>query len=191
MAAGLGLGSLVLGFALKDVLSNFVSGLLILFTRPFRIGDQIVIDETEGTVERILLRATQIRTYDGRHDLVPNAEVFTSRITNNTAAPVRRAVVDIPLGYDAPTDHAMRACLDAASSTEGVLRDPPPSVLLSDLTPDDMILQVRFWADSRRSDFVATRARVRARVVEMLRERGVALPDPDVRRVTIEQAPPP
>ncbi len=91
LATGLGLTSLALGFALKDILSNFVSGLLILTLRPFQLGDQIIIGETEGSVERIELRATQIRTYDGRRVLVPNAETFTSRVTNNTAAPVRRA----------------------------------------------------------------------------------------------------
>ncbi len=86
LATGLGLTSLALGFALKDILSNFVSGLLILTLRPFQLGDQIIIGETEGSVERIELRATQIRTYDGRRVLVPNAETFTSRVTNNTAA---------------------------------------------------------------------------------------------------------
>jgi small-conductance mechanosensitive channel len=186
VAAGLGLGSLVLGFALKDVLSNFVSGLLILFTRPFRIGDQIVIDETEGTVERILLRATQIRTYDGRHVLVPNAEVFTSRITNNTAAPVRRATVTVPLPYDVDLDRAAAACVAAASSADGVLSEPPPSILLADLGPEDMTAEVRFWADSRRSDFVATRARVRAGIIEALLREGIELPDPDSRRIRVD-----
>jgi small-conductance mechanosensitive channel len=190
VAAGLGLGSLVLGFALKDVLSNFVSGLLILFTRPFRIGDQIVIDETEGTVERILLRATQIRTYDGRHVLVPNAEVFTSRITNNTAAPVRRATVIVHLPYDVDLERAAAACVAAATAADGVLPDPPPSILLADLGPEDMSAEVRFWADSRRSDFVATRARVRAGIIDALRQEGVDLPDPDARRIRVQLSQP-
>jgi small-conductance mechanosensitive channel len=188
VAAGLGLGTLVLGFALKDVLSNFVSGLLILFTRPFRIGDQIVIDETEGTVERILLRATQIRTYDGRHVLVPNAEVFTSRITNNTAAPVRRATVTVHLPYDVDLERAAEACVTAAAAAEGVLPHPPPSILLADLGPEDITADVRFWADSRRSDFVATRARVRSGVIGALRRAGIDLPDPDTRRLRVELA---
>ncbi|MBW3633481.1 MAG: mechanosensitive ion channel family protein, partial [Chloroflexi bacterium] len=83
VATGLGLTGLALGFALQDIISNFVSGLLILTLRPFQLGDQIIVGETEGSVERIQLRATQIRTYDGRLVLVPNADVFTSRVTNN------------------------------------------------------------------------------------------------------------
>ena len=101
LVTGLGLtGARAPGFALKDILSNFVGGLLILVLRPFEIGDQIVVGETEGAVERIELRATQIRTYDGRVALVPNAEVFTSRIVNNTADPIRRGNVVIRAGYE-------------------------------------------------------------------------------------------
>ncbi len=95
VAAGLGLTGIVLGFALKDILSNFVSGLLLLTLRPFKIGDQIVVGDLEGSVERIELRATRLRAYDGRVMLVPNAEVFTSSIVNNTADPVRRGSVGV------------------------------------------------------------------------------------------------
>ena len=91
MATTLGVGALGVGFALKDILSNLVSGVLILAMRSFQLGDQIAIGDTEGTVENIELRATQIRTYDGRLVRIPNADLFTSHITNNTASPFRRA----------------------------------------------------------------------------------------------------
>lgn len=78
VAAGLGLTGIVLDFALKDVLSNFVSRLLLLALRPFKIGDQIVIGALEGSVERIELGATRLRAYDGHVLLVPTAEVFTA-----------------------------------------------------------------------------------------------------------------
>ncbi len=99
VVTGLGLGGVALGFALKDIISNFVSGLLILLTHTFEIGDQIVVGETEGTVEQIEVRVTHIRTYDGRLVLVPNGEVFTSRVTNNTVSPLRRASVFVYLDY--------------------------------------------------------------------------------------------
>ena len=89
VVTGLGLTGLALGFALRDILSNFVSGILLLWLRPFQIGDQVQVAEAEGTVERIELRATLIRAYDGRVVLVPNADVFTSRIVNSTADPAR------------------------------------------------------------------------------------------------------
>ena len=181
VVTGLGLTGLALGFALKDIISNFVSGVLILALRPFQLGDQIVVGETEGSVERIRLRATEIRTYDGRLVLVPNAELFTSRVTNNTASPVRRAVVPLYLGYDSDLPRAVEAVRAAAAATEGVLAEPPVAVRVAALGQDDLVLEARFWADSRRSDFTATQAAVRARVVSALKDAGVGLPDPDVR----------
>lgn len=172
VVTGLGLTSLALGFALKDIISNFVSGLLILTLRPFELGDQIIVGETEGRVERIELRATQIRTYDGRAVLVPNGELFTSRVINNTAAPVRRADVDVLVGYQSDMSSVHRAVLEATGAAPGVLDDPPPSVRCVALTVDGVQLQSRFWTDSRRSDFVATRSAVAERIVAALRNRA-------------------
>lgn len=177
LATGLGLTSLALGFALKDILSNFVSGLLILTLRPFELGDQIIIGETEGSVERIELRATQIRTYDGRRVLVPNAETFTSRVTNNTAAPIRRGKVVCTLGYGIDIDATSQVMCQAAQDTPGVLATPPASVQLSELGTAELVFDVEFWCDSRRSDFVMTASQVRKALVVALRAAGVALPD--------------
>lgn len=187
-ATGLGLTSLALGFAMKDVLSNFVSGLLILTLRPFELGDQIVIGETEGTVEPIELRATMIRTYDGRMVSVPNSETFTSRITNNTASPVRRASIELQLDYVADLRAAIQCLADTASRDDAVLPSPAPSVTVQELRSDTVLLQLQFWTDSRRSTHVATGSRIRLAVVERLREQNIALPDStlDVRIVPKE-----
>lgn len=181
VATGLGLTSLALGFALKDILSNFISGLLILVLRPFELGDQIIVGDTEGNVERIELRATQIRTYDGRIVLVPNAEVFSSRITNNTAAPVRRSSVTLFIGYDSDLPKAATVIQEVAQATAGVLPDPAASVRIRELGQDDILVEVRFWTDSRRSDFVATTSAVRKATIAALKDAGIGLPDPDVR----------
>lgn len=188
VVAGLGLTGLVLGFALKDILSNFVSGLLILALRPFHIGDQIAIGEaTEGTVERIELRATQIRTYDGRVTLVPNAEVFTSRITNNTADPVRRGNVCFRLGYEVDIRRLTSLLPSGVASLDGVLGAPPPRLRVRTLEASDIEFDLAFWTDSRRTDFQDTGSLVRQQVVDLLREAGVALPNSDIRLI---QTPP-
>jgi small conductance mechanosensitive channel len=189
VVTALGLGSVALGFALKDVLSNLVSGMLILAMRPFEIGDQIVIGDTEGTVEHIELRATQIRTYDGRLVLVPNGEVFTSRITNNTAADVRRANVDLFLGYKEDVARAMPVILDAVRSVPGVVDTPAPSLRLRECLPECMHFDARFWADSRRTNLMNTASAVRVAILRALKEAGVSLPDPDQRHVAIVSAP--
>ena len=181
VVTGLGLTGLALGFALKDIISNFVSGILILTLRPFQLGDQNVVGETEGAVERIELRATEIRTYDGRLVLVPNAEVFTSRVTNNTASPIRRGNVVLYLGYEVDLRRAGSLVRAAAQEAAGVLAEPGASVRIRELGMDDVVLEVRFWTDSRRSDFLDTASAVREAVVARLRAEEIALPDPDVR----------
>ena len=180
--AALGLTGLALGFALKDILSNLVSGVLMLALRPFKIGDQIVVGETEGAVERIRLRATHIRTYDGRLVLVPNAELFTSRVTNNTASPQRRTTIDVPVGYGTEPSLALRVAREAADSAPGVIANPEPLARLQLLGESDMIISVQFWSDSTRSDVVTTAAEVRRAIVEGFRREGIELPDP-ARRV--------
>lgn len=181
LATALGLTGVALGFALKDILSNFVSGILILMMRPFEIGDQIVVGETEGSVERIHLRATQIRTYDGRAVLVPNGEVFTSRVTNNTESPVRRGAVLVHLGYDASLPDTLERIRSATGAARGVLSDPPVVVEVRELEKTNILVEARFWADSRRTDFVSTASAVRKAIVAELRSETGATPGATVR----------
>ncbi|HEY9301330.1 MAG TPA: mechanosensitive ion channel domain-containing protein, partial [Phormidium sp.] len=85
LLGALGLTSVAIGFALKEVFSNYISGMILLAARPFRLGDQVTIKEFEGTVTQIQLRATTLNTYDGRKVYIPNQEVFLASIINNTA----------------------------------------------------------------------------------------------------------
>ena len=90
IATAVGISGFVLGFAFKDILSHFLAGLMLLLGGKFRVGDQIIVRDFEGTVERIELRALHLRTYDNRLVVIPNADVFTSAVTSNTASPHRR-----------------------------------------------------------------------------------------------------
>ena len=190
LVTGLGLTGVALGFALRDILSNLLSGILILTMRPFKIGDQIVIGDSEGAVERISLRATQIRAYDGRVVLVPNSEVFTSRVTNNTQSPVRRGAVELPVSYNSDLNRALETMRGALQSAEGVLQDPPGGVRVRELKPNAVVLEAGFWTDSRRSDFVATSSNVRAAIVEAFKSADLPLPDGNV-RVLLSNSPEP
>lgn len=181
LATGIGLTSLALGFALQDILSNFISGLLILVLRPFELGDEIVVGDTEGRVERIELRATEIRTYDGRYVLVPNAELFTSRVTNNTASPTRRGTITFPLGYDLDLPRAIEVMQQAVAATPGVLAKPPNTIIVRELTATGILLEVRFWTDSTRRDFLEASSEVGRSVVLALRNAGFPLPEPGLR----------
>jgi small-conductance mechanosensitive channel len=179
IVTGLGLGGVALGFALKDILSNLVSGILMLLGHTFQIGDQIVVGETEGTVERIEVRATHMRTYDGRLVLVPNGEIFTSRVTNNTASVLRRSSIAIFLDYRQNVELALSTVLQAVQSVPDVSSEPAPSVRLRELSPYYMHVEARIWTNSRRTDFIKTTSDTRIAIVSALLNAGVRLPDPN------------
>lgn len=95
----LGVGGVAIGFAFKDIFQNLGAGILILLTRPFRIGDQIISGTNEGTVESIEVRASVLRTYDNRRVVIPNSDLYTNRVTVNTAYENRRLAVEVGIGY--------------------------------------------------------------------------------------------
>ena len=98
LIAGLGVSSVAIGFAFKDILQNMLAGILILLRQPFEVGDQIVSGGHEGTVEKIETRATMIKTYDGRRVVIPNSDIYTDSVVVNTAFDVRRSEYDIGVG---------------------------------------------------------------------------------------------
>ena len=182
----LGLGSLAIGFAFRDIAQNFLAGVLILLTQPFKIGDQIDINGFEGTVEDIETRATYIRTYDGRVVVVPNADFLTDTVVVNTAYDVRRSEYDVGIGYPDDMLLAKELMLDAVKDLQGVLKDPPPDVLTVDLSDSSVNLRVRWWTDSARSDVVATTDRVITAVKLALDQGGINIPFP-IRTVYLNQ----
>ena len=102
LISALGIGSVAVGFAFKDIFQNLLSGILLLLNEPFRIGDRIISGSFEGTVENIEIRATTLRTYDGRRIVIPNAQLFTSPVTVNTVGGKYRqsTTFGLPAGTD-------------------------------------------------------------------------------------------
>lgn len=109
----LGIGSVAVGFAFRDVLQNFLAGILILLNQPFRVGDQIRVKDFEGTVEDIQTRATFLKTYDGRRIVIPNASLFIDSVIVNTAFPLRRTEAIIGIGFGDDTIRAEEIILGA------------------------------------------------------------------------------
>lgn len=174
----LGIGSVALGFAFKDILQNWISGLLILYRQPFRRGDQIRSGEFEGTVEHIEARATLIRTYDGQRVVIPNSDIYTRAVTVRTAFPKRRSDYDVGIGYGDDIEKARRVILEALSKVEGIERDPAPDVVPWELDASTVNLKVRWWSASKRSEVVRTRGLVIAAIKSALTEARIDLPFP-------------
>jgi small-conductance mechanosensitive channel len=174
----LGIGSVAIGFAFHDILQNFLAGLLLLLTEPFKIGDEIVVKEFEGAVENIETRATTIRTYDGRRVVIPNSELFTQSVTVNTAFPVRRSEFSVGIGYGDDIVEAMRLMLEAMQGAEGVLEEPIPDVLVAELGDFSVNIRARWWTDSVRSNVLEVQSHVVSAIKEKLLAHGIDLPFP-------------
>lgn len=175
----LGLSSVAIGFAFRDILQNFFAGILLLLSEPFRIGDQIIVNGFEGTVEDIQTRATYLMTYDGRRVVIPNSNLFTNSVTVNTAHEKRRLQYDVGIGYGDDVAKARALMIEAASEVEGTLTEPPPEALVVDLAGSSVNLRLRWWiSPPRRSDVVFTTDRVLEAVRNKLTAHGIDLPFP-------------
>jgi small conductance mechanosensitive channel len=148
--AAFGLASVGIGFALQGVLSNLFAGVILLVQHPFTIGDQIRVLDQEGVVENIRVRDTQILTYDGKRVFIPNKTVFDSPIINYSATATNRIDLKFQLAEGADLVHARQAALEALGTVSGVLRQPEPVVLIEP-DKDNIVLVLRFWADSDRN----------------------------------------
>ncbi|MGD9542708.1 MAG: mechanosensitive ion channel family protein [Methylocystis sp.] len=141
----LGVGSVAVGFAAKDIFQNLLAGILLLVTRPFHIGDQIVSGAHEGTVEDIQIRATLLRTYDSRRVVIPNSELYTNRVVVNTAYNARRIHLMITIGVSDDVAKASAIILEEIAKIERVLHEPWPAVLFQSLGDFGVNLEVRYW----------------------------------------------
>ena len=169
----LGIGSVAIGFAFQNILQNFLAGILLLWSEPFRINDQIKLDNYEGTVEEIQARATLIRTYDGRRVVIPNADLFTHSVTVNTAYSKRRWEYDFTIGDAADIDHIKGELVDAVQEVEGVLSDPPPQAFVSDLGDGAKSMKLRVWwwtEPPRHREMLETQDRVLVAIKTRLNE---------------------
>lgn len=148
LVGALGIGSVAIGFAFKDIFQNLLSGILLLLSEPFKIGDQIVSGEYEGTVEDIKVRATTIRTYDGRQVVIPNSQLYTSALTVNTAYKRRRLEVTVGIGYNDDIREAKAAILKALENSKTVSKLAEPSVVATDFGDSSINLKVRWYVDN-------------------------------------------
>ena len=176
LIAGLGVSSVAIGFAFKDILQNWLAGLLLLIRQPFEIGDQIVVNGYEGTVQHIETRATVMTLYNGERALIPNSEVYTNAVLVKTAETTRRTQYDVGIGYGDDIDRAVEVIERTMQQQDSVDKERGFEVLVWDLAASWVTLRVRWWIKSDRKTEVNSRSQVLRAVKLALDEARIDLP---------------
>jgi small-conductance mechanosensitive channel len=176
--ATLGLGSVAVGFAFQDIFKNFLSGILILIQRPFRIDDQIVIGDYEGTVEQIDIRTTKLRTYGGERVLMPNSEVYTSAIVVRTAYSKRRTDLAVGVDYNTSLPQAKQILQRTIENVEGVLNKPDPEIDLVGFGDSSIDFVVRYWTKPRQAQVRAVQTSAIIDIKKALDAADIGIPYP-------------
>jgi len=178
LGTALGLIGLGVSFALKDVIANFISGILILVGQPFKVGDQIKVAGEEGTVKDIQVRATDIKTYDGRKVIVPNSDLYNGVVINNTAYDERRFEVIVGIGYDDDISTAVEKAKESLEESEMVETEPEPQVLVNELGGSSVNLKLRGWTKPSKANMVQAASEVTQGVKEKYDQEGIDIPYP-------------
>jgi len=173
IVGALGVG---IGFGLQNVVNNFVSGLILLFERPIRVGDKVQVGELSGTVKKIGMRASVVATWEGAEVIVPNANLISSEVINWTLSDNRRRM-EIPIGVAYGTDPAqvIELLVGLAREHPDVLNDPEPKTIFTGFGASSLDFELRAWT---RGDFVAVASDLRLGINRALVESGIEIPFP-------------
>jgi small conductance mechanosensitive channel len=175
VVAGLGFTSFVIGFAAKDIVNNFISGVLILWQRPFHIGDYIFVGSNQGKVEYIGVRATTLRKDDGELILIPNGDMYSSALTIRAAGTKRRMQLGFSIDYDSDVELAKSSILEAIRGIPGLMEEPAPNTLVSELTADGIRMTTNFWIDTNENKPLQVFDRAAFAIMQALGKAGVQL----------------
>lgn len=137
----LGISGVAIGFAFRDILQNFLAGLLILLAEPFRIGEEIQVGSREGVVQEIQARATLLKTWDGFLVVIPNATIYTEKLTILNAYDARRTSVEFVIGFRDDLDEARRLIVESLADTDGVLKEPGPSAVYTGIAANGVCVR--------------------------------------------------
>lgn len=179
LLVGAGFLGVVVGMAARQTLSAMLAGFVLMFSRPFEVGDWIAVGDNEGTVTDITIVKTRIRSFDGEYVMIPNDEVSANPIVNRSRRGRLRIEVEVGIDYDADPEHASDVALDAVKAIDRVLDVPSPRVVYKRFGDSAVVLGVRFWIDnpSARRKWRAQTA-VIGEVKRAFEEEGIEIPYP-------------
>ncbi len=174
--AVLGAAGLAIGLALQGTLQNIAAGIMLLVLRPFKVGDYIDAGGISGTVDQIGLFTTDMTTFDGVYQSVPNSSLWNTSILNYSRLPTRRMDVPVGIAYEDDVERAMALLLEQLKQDERVLEDPAPQVLVTNLGESSVDLSLRCWSES--SNFWVLKFELNKKVKLWLDAEGISIPFP-------------
>jgi len=176
---GAGVVGIVVGLAARQTLGAALAGLVVLFTRPFEVGDWVEIDGVEGVVDDITLLDTRVRTFDDEYVVVPNDAITATEVVNRSRMGRLRVEVEVGVAYATDLEAAREAATDAMTGIDDVATSPEPRVVVEGFGDSAVRLRCRYWIeDPSARRYWQTRTAVVAAVRERLADRGVEIPFP-------------
>lgn len=155
LLAVLGAAGLAIGLALQGTLSNIAAGMMLLWLRPFHVGDLIEVAGRCGAVEQVGLFTCQLRTYDGLFLMMPNSAIWNTALTNYTRNGGRLVSINVAVPAAVDLDQARQRLLEVAARTPSTLRDPPPAVFVDNVAAGAMVLTLKVWTEAQAAGAVA------------------------------------
>lgn len=189
LVAALGLG---LGFGLQEIFANFISGLIMLFERPIRIGDTVTVGTINGEVTRIQIRATTIRDWDRKELIVPNKEFITGQLTNwSLSDSILRVIIPVGIAYGSDTNRAVEILDQVAKNEPTVIDDPPHRILFLGFGDNALQFELRVFIATI-DNFLTVRHNLHMSIDKAFREAGItiAFPQRDLHLKTVTELPP-
>ncbi len=176
--ATLGIGSVAVGFAFQDIFKNFLAGIILLVEEPFRIGDEVEINDYQGKVENISIRTTKIRTYTGEKILLPNSTVFTDAVKVVTAYPFRRTDLAVGVDYNSSLPETAKILEQTIKSVSGVIEDPAPEIDVVNFNDSSIDFIVRYWTGSPKKQLRDVQTVAMIAIKKALDDAEISIPYP-------------
>jgi small conductance mechanosensitive channel len=177
LVAGLGIAGIALGFAARDTLENFISGITILVDQPFRVGDNIDVGDVFGTVEEITLRSTRIRTTNNEIVIFPNTSMISQKLINHTMLNTLRIEVPFGIAYKEYPQQAREVLLNLVRNDQRLHPDYPPTVVVTKLNDSSVDMKLRIFLKDPKLE-IPVRLEYTEKVREALREADIEIPFP-------------
>jgi small-conductance mechanosensitive channel len=176
-----GVAGLAVGFAFRDIIENYLAGVLLSLRQPFRVNDVVAIAEHEGRVVRLTARELVLLTFEGNHVRLPNATVFKSTLVNYTLNPRRLFAFNVGVGVGEDLAAAQRIGIETLDAMKGVMEEPPPFCRVEELGDSAVVVRFHGWVYQEEADFFKVRSEAIRLVKQALEEAGVDLPEPTYR----------